>query len=166
MHLRIPILLETLWFCGISVTATPTDSTEPNPTPGKDFGSFARNVGLPASQISCLAGKYAAALTDSALLDLACLTASVILGEEQVESGVVNQTVVDVNWYANFPPVSRPRLNAYLTLGRRLAGLNHTASSSRGMRVMFLWPCKSSASSGASLLFGAVGTRPIQAGRA
>ncbi len=168
MHFRIPLLLEALWVCGISVSAAAAGSTESNPTPSKDFGRFAQDVGLPASQISCLAGKYAAALTDSALLDLACLTARVILGEEQVESEVVNQTVVDVNWYVPtfFPPVSFPRANAYLTIGQRLAGLSHTASSSRGMRLMFLLPCKSSASSRASSLFGAVGTRPTQVGRA
>ena len=99
MHSRIPLLLEALWFCGISVSAVSVGSTESNPKPGKDFGSFAQALGVSASQISCLAGKYAAALTDNALLDLACLTAGVILGEEQVQSEAVNQTVVDVNWY-------------------------------------------------------------------
>lgn len=64
-----------------------------------NFRIFARSLGLSNSAARELADRYGQAATDPEILEVACLTAHGALGEAQVDTSPLSQTVVDMNWY-------------------------------------------------------------------
>lgn len=60
--------------------------------------AFARSLGLSNIDIRDLSDRYSKAENGPKTIDLACLTAQDALGEGQVNTPPLNQTVVDANW--------------------------------------------------------------------
>jgi hypothetical protein len=63
-----------------------------------DFASFGEEIGLSKSIIQALGDEFARASHPVQALAVACRTARKCLGEAQVETIPVDQTIVEINW--------------------------------------------------------------------
>ncbi|CAG8981861.1 hypothetical protein HYALB_00009536 [Hymenoscyphus albidus] len=68
-----------------------------NTTKG-DFQTLASSLNIRNSQIKSLAAQYAQASNSADVVQVACQTAQISLGESQVNASPINQTLVEENW--------------------------------------------------------------------
>lgn len=90
-----------------------------------DFSSFGESIGLSSSECSSLKAQYDEVISNpnasDIILDIACLTARVSLGSDQVDASPLNQTLVNENWWGSFPTslCNLPLASVCLTSVRR-----------------------------------------------
>ncbi|KAK4222534.1 FAD binding domain-containing protein [Podospora fimiseda] len=91
-------------FCALtSIASAAVFNMENDATPQilprqNDFVTFAKSIQVPEDQIKSLSTSFSSAKTTSAILNVACLTAKILLGEPQVDTTPLNQAVVQENW--------------------------------------------------------------------
>ncbi|EUC42424.1 hypothetical protein COCMIDRAFT_39532 [Bipolaris oryzae ATCC 44560] len=95
-HLAGPLLA---WCISIAHAASISlNGLQTRTTTTADFASFGQQIGLPKSTIQTLGEKIAQVSNPVEALAAACQTARESLGEAQVQSAPVDQTIVEVNW--------------------------------------------------------------------
>lgn len=85
--------------CAGTVVAVSFNADTPNASAGnhtqEDFESFCQSLGLSTSDVDTLWAKVTRGTAD---VEVACLTAQASLGDGQVDTTPLNQTVVSENW--------------------------------------------------------------------
>lgn len=139
----------------------------------EDFYSFGKSLGLSDSVILPLEDDYGNATSPAKIAQLACLVAQASIGQNQVDTPPLDQTVVEENWYVKTLLTSDTLVNVMdkcilitiLYLGLRHASTSLPVLCNQGMRTIYRQPSASSDFSEPNSLFEVVATPPIPVGR-
>ncbi|GKT43289.1 FAD-dependent monooxygenase yanF [Colletotrichum spaethianum] len=96
----LTILVAAIWVSGTAATVVGTAAPRDIRARGNitGFEDFARSLGVGDDDLQAIATKYGSAKQIPKSAGVACLLAQYALGESQVDTSSLNQTVVDENW--------------------------------------------------------------------